>query len=176
MENQNTPLPNNIKIVPQGESILNHDFTKAKEIFMSDEFQNYSANRMQEQLNNLVKVPDYSNILLTKEEQDKHLTERMDNTNKLLEESNLKISELQLNLEESYAQLRQANDKIAIQTSVIEDLNTGLKIESLKREAAENKLSGKDWKIAFVGLSCTIIALAIEHWRFVLNLMTSLFA
>lgn len=172
MEELKSSLLSDIKIIPQGETILK---SKTKDIFMSEEFQNYSANRMQEQLAGLVKIPDFSNILITKEEQDKHLTDRIDNTNQLLEESNRKISELQSELEKSYIQLQQANDKIAIQTSSIDDLKTSLKIESLKKEAAEGKLSGKDWKVAFVGLVCTIVALGVEHWRTVLNFILSLF-
>lgn len=175
MDNQKTHLPNNIKFVPQGELLLTNDSNSFQDLFMSDEYRNYSANRLQEQLLSTAKVTDYSNIIITKEEQDKHLTDRMDNTNKLLEDSNQKISELQLNLEESYAQLLQANDKIDTQTSVIEGLKTDLKIETFKREAVESKLSGKDWKVAFIGFACAIIVLAIEHWRFVLNLILSLF-
>ena len=171
MKEQKVPLPNNVNIIPQGESIIIHDKT-----IMSDEFKNYSAKRMQDNMVNLVKVPNYANMIKTKAEQDKHLTDRMDNTNKLLEESNLKISELQSKLEESYEQLRQSNDKIAIQTSLIEGLKTDLKIESLKREAAEGKLSGRDWKTAFVGLACTVIALGIEHWSTVLDFILSLFS
>lgn len=172
MEELKSSLLSDIKIIPQGETILK---SKTKDIFMSEEFKNYSANRMQKQLASLVKVPDYSNVFISKEEQDKHLTDRMDSTNQLLKESNQRIFELQSELEKSYVQLQQANNKIAIQTSAIEDLNAGLKIETLKREAAEGKLSGKDWKTAFVGLACTLIALGIEHWRTVLNFILSLF-
>lgn len=173
MKDQMESLPNYIKFVQQGESVF--DSTKVKSIFETEEFQNYSSNRMQEQLGDLVKVPDFTNLINTKAEQDKHLTDRMDNTNKLLEQSNQIISELQLKLEESCIQLHQANDKIAIQTSLIESLKTDLKIESLKSEAAEGKLSSKDWKVTFVGLACAVIVLGIEHWRFVLNLISSLF-
>lgn len=176
MEELKSSLLNDIKIIPQGELILNQDFSKAKSILMSEEFQNYSSNLMQEQLSNMIKVPDYSNLFKTREEMDKHLTDRMDNTNQLLKESNQRISELQSELEKSYEQLQQANDKMAIQTSSIKNLEDNLKIESLKREAAEGKLSGKDWKTAFVGLACTLIVLGIEHWRTVLNFILSLFA
>ena len=173
MKDQKAPLPNNINIIPQGESIIIHD--KTKDFIMSDEFKSYSANRMQDHLASLVKIPNYPNMVKTKAEQDKHLTDRMDNTNKLLEESNQKISDLQLKLEESYEQLGQANDKIAIQTSSIESLKSDLKTESLKREVAEGKLSGKDWKTAFIALSTGVVILGIEHLRAIYEFILSLF-
>jgi len=172
MEELKSSLLSDIKIIPQGESILK---SKTKDIFMSEEFQNYSANHMQEQLASLVKVPDYSNAFISKEKQDKHLTDRMDSTNQLLKESNQRISELQSELEKSYVQLQQANDKISIQTSSIKDLEDNLKTESLKRELVENKLTGKDWKTAFIALATGVIVLGIEHWNTIINFILSLF-
>lgn len=173
MKDQKMPLPNNVNIIPQGESIIIHD--KTKDFILSDEFKNYSANRMQDNMASLVKVPNYPNMLKTKAEQDKHLTDRMDNTNKLLEESNQKISELQSKLEESYAQLQEANNKIESQTSVIEKLRMNLEIASLKYEIAEGKLSGKDWKSAFIALLTGVVILGIEHWNAIYNFILSLF-
>lgn len=45
MKELKLPLLNDIKIIPQGETI-----SQAKDILMSEEFQNYSANCMQEHL------------------------------------------------------------------------------------------------------------------------------
>lgn len=173
MNDQKVPLPNNINIIPQGESIIIHD--KTKEFIMSDEFKNYSANRINDNMTSLVKIPNYPNLLKTKAEQDKHLTDRMDNTNKLLEDSNRKISELQLSLEESYTQLQEANNKIESQTSVIEKLRMDLEIASLKSEIAEGKLSGKDWKSAFIALLTGVVILGVEHWNAIYNFILSLF-
>lgn len=111
----------------------------------------------------LTPIPDYAKILKTPEDRDRHLTDRLDNTNRLLEESNHRITELQSQLDNTYIQLRQANDKVSSQTLYIKELKSDLREESLKKELAESKVSAKDWKVAFIALLSALIMLGVEH-------------
>ena len=50
-----------------------------------------------------------------------------------------------------------------------------LEVESLKMKLQKINCLVKIGKLRFLGLTCTMIALVIEHWRTVLNLILSLF-
>jgi len=89
----------------------------------------------------------------------------------LLEKSN---AELQAKLDKSNFELKQLNDKNSSQNLYIKELQADLKEESLKREVAENKLSSKDWKTAFISLSTGIFVLAVEHWKDIYDFILSL--
>lgn len=108
------------------------------------------------------KKPDYSKYVKTPEERDKHLTERMDKSNDILQEQNTKIDELQSKLDKSNIELKQLNDKTASQTLYIKELEANLRDESLQRNLAESKLSAKDWKVAFLSFVLGIIATVIS--------------
>ena len=87
---------------------------------------------------------DAQNIkLVTLEERAKPITDRLDKEIELLEGQLLQAEstneELQNKLEYSHIQLKQLNDKYAIQTGEIRQLRADLKEESLKREFYETK-------------------------------------
>lgn len=77
-------------------------------------------------------------------------------------------------LEEAQLQLKQLNDKESSQNLYIKELKADLQMESLKRELAENKLSSKDWKTAFITLIAALFVLLVEHWKDIYNIILSL--
>lgn len=114
---------------------------KFSEMMNSPQYQNYTANQMQEQL--------YKNLGFNeKPKQPKNvMVEKQSETNELLESTNEQILELQNQLKDSKVQLKQANDKLASQTLVIKQLKADLKEESEKA----GKISIKDWVLILIG-------------------------
>lgn len=78
-------------------------------------------------------------------------------------------------MSDSKIQLKQANDKISSQNLYIKELKADLKEEIENRTLAENKLNSKDWKTAIIALMFSLIVLGIEHWKDIINLISSLF-
>lgn len=114
---------------------------KFSEMMNSPQYQNYTADRMKEQL--------YKNLGFNeKPKQPKNvMIEKQSETNELLEATNEQILELQNQLKDSKVQLKQANDKLASQTLVIKQLKADLKEESEKA----GKISIKDWVLILIG-------------------------
>lgn len=81
---------------------------------------------------------------------------------------------MQNQLNDSKIQLKQANDKISSQNLYIKELKADLKEEIENRALAENKLNSKDWKTAIIALMFSLIVLGIEHWKDIINLISSL--
>lgn len=114
---------------------------KFSEMMNSPQYQNYTADRMKEQL--------YKNLGFNeKPKQPKNvMIEKQSETNELLEATNEQILELQNQLKDSKVQLKQANDKLASQTLIIKQLKADLKEESEKA----GKISIKDWVLILIG-------------------------
>ena len=133
---------------------------KFSEMMNSQQYQNYAANQMKEQL--------YKNLGFNeKPEQTKNvMVEKQSETNKLLESTNEQILELQNQLKDSKVQLKQANDKIASQTLIIKQLKADLKDESEKA----GKISFKDIKLAIItGFIGLLTGLICAYFGFSLN-------
>lgn len=89
------------------------------------------------------------------------MVEQQKQTNALIENLKLQITELQNTLNKSEEQLKQANNKIASQTYTIKCLNADLKEARENAEKNENKISIKDKKIIIlsgvIGLATGVI-------------------
>lgn len=140
------------------------------------EMQSYLANQTRKQFydslsNNTVKDISYRNPNEGVEQLLEEGNSKQDQQIEVLMRFN---SELQTKLDDAYIQLKQLNDKDAIQTGQIKELRADLREESLRRELAETKLNIKDWKVALIALGGALIALGIEHWKDIYDFILSL--
>lgn len=133
---------------------------KLSKIINSAEYENYTADKMKEQIYKSLKqnnIPNFENPIVTE-----------------LKTANSKIDELSEQLDYSNTQLKQANDKISSQNLYIKELKSDLKEETKKRVIAENKLGSKDWKTALISFGFALLVLIIEHWKDILTFILSL--
>lgn len=133
---------------------------KLSKIINSAEYENYTADKMKEQIYKSLKqnnIPNFENPIVTE-----------------LKTANSKIDELSEQLDYSNTQLKQANDKISSQNLYIKELKSDLKEETEKRVIAENKLGSKDWKTALISFGFALLVLIIEHWKDILTFILSL--
>ena len=133
---------------------------KLSKIINSAEYENYTADKMKEQIYKSLKqnnIPNFENPIVTE-----------------LKTANSKIDELSEQLDYSNIQLKQANDKISSQNLYIKELKSDLKEETEKRAIAENKLGSKDWKTALISFGFALLVLIIEHWKDILTFILSL--
>lgn len=138
------------------------------ELIQTPEVVNYTTNKMHEQvMNNLTNSVIDIPFRNPNEKMESLLEEQI----KQYEVTN---KNLHKQLEEAQLQLKQLNDKEASQNLYIKELKADLQTESLKRELAENKLSSKDWKTAFIALIAALFVLAVEHWKDIYNFILSL--
>ncbi|MCF2643060.1 hypothetical protein I6E50_11655 [Roseburia hominis] len=134
------------------------DKNKIQEVFLNPQTQNYITNQAQQNSMKKLSTPQNDIPLKNPMEKTETLLEQQ-----LEEEKNRNI-ELQEQLNESYIQLKQLNDKESSQNMYIKELKADLKEESLKRELAETKISVKDYKIALLSGVIGLITGLICAW------------
>lgn len=138
------------------------------ELMQTPEMMNYTANKAEEQIFGNLSEPLIDVPFKNPNEKMESLLEEQ------LKQYETANKDLHKQLEEAQLQLKQLNDKESSQNLYIKELKADLQMESLKRELAENKLSSKDWKTAFIALIAALFVLAVEHWKDIYNFILSL--
>lgn len=115
-------------------------------------------------------IPD-SPKFVTPEERNKHLTDRMDNTNKLLTEQNDKISELQRSLDKSNnineyqkEQLKELNNKLSESKYLQKIAESNLQEEHQKSINTEKSNKILQIIICIIGITTTICGTYLGYW------------
>lgn len=138
------------------------------ELMQAPEIMNYTANKAEEQIFGNLSEPLIDIPFRNPNEKMESLLEEQ------LKQYETANKDLHKQLEEAQLQLKQLNDKESSQNLYIKELKADLQMESLKRELAENKLSSKDWKTAFIALIAALFVLSVEHWKDIYNFILSL--
>lgn len=170
--NESTIFKNGAVLTPVEQS-FSEQVNQFQQLINTPEYQNYTANQMQEKIKDNIVDLSVSNIKTTNpnEKTERLLSEsnakqdkQIQLLEKQLEQEKISNTDLQLKLEDAYTQLRQLNDKESSQNLYIKELKADLKEESLKRELAENKVSAKDWKLALIAGVIGLVAGLVSSW------------
>lgn len=104
-------------------------------------------------------LPENFNVphIMSNEEYQKPITEKIGLTNEILEIQNEKLEDFQKQLNKFNFELKQANDKLSSQNLYIKELKAELKEEIKKRKLFEDKISKKDKILSIISLISAII-------------------